>query len=85
MKNTVIVSIALFATLGLHHDANAETLIKINDFSSGSGYQLKGVAQEVDKSIQLSTEGDANKNTVGAIWFDTPVDVTNWFLAVSSG
>ena len=83
MKNTVTVSIALLATLSLHHDANAETLIKINDFSSGSGYQLKGVAQEVDKSIQLSTEGDANKNTVGAIWFDTPVNVTNFNVAFS--
>jgi hypothetical protein len=83
MRKTVIVSIALLACLSLNHNADAETLINFNDFSSDSGYQLKGVAQKVDNSIQLSTEGDANKNTVGAIWFDTPVNVTNFNVAFS--
>lgn len=81
MKKSLVASLALLACLGFNHDADAETLINFNNFSSDSGYQLFGAAQRVDNSIQLSTQG--TKNTAGAIWFNTPVDVTNFNVAFS--
>ena len=81
MKKSLAVSLALLGCLGFNHVADAEMLINFEDFSSSSDYQLFGGAQRVDNSIQLSAQG--TKNTAGAIWFNTPVDVSNFNVAFS--
>jgi hypothetical protein len=81
MKNTVIVSIALLATLGLHGNAEALTEISYNDFTSNSGYTLLGSAQQSGNSLQLVRYMDYNK--VGGVFFNTPVNISSFSASYS--
>ena len=78
MKNTLILSIALLATLVLHGNAVADSVVNLNynDFSSTSGLTLSGGATQVGNSLQLSTQGVGYQ--AGGVFFSTPVSVSKF-------
>lgn len=78
MKKSVTASIALLACLGFNQNADADTLINFNDFSSTSGYTLLGSAEQVGGALQLVP---SEQNKVGGVFFNTPVDVSSGFSA----
>ncbi|TNJ39222.1 PEP-CTERM sorting domain-containing protein [Chlorobaculum thiosulfatiphilum] len=80
MRKTVIVSIALLASLGLHGNAEAITEISYNDFSSSSDYTLLGSAQKVGSTLQLVPN---TANVVGGVFFSTPVDASSFSASFS--
>lgn len=75
MKKLLAASITLLICLGFHHDADAETLINFNDFSSDSGYTLLGTAKKDGNKLQLVP---STINQVGGAFFNTPVTVSSF-------
>lgn len=75
MKKFLAASITLLICHGFHHNADAETLINFNDFTSESGYTLLGTAQKEGNALQLVPSA---QNQVGGVFFNTPVDVSSF-------